>query len=78
VESVVSGLLRSHGEGREPRTPSFQTTLTPLIYPTSLRGAEGQEVAHDPLSLGTRRVNENENNNDGKMMKRSQKTKPMS
>jgi hypothetical protein len=30
VEDVVSGLLRSKGEGREPRTPSFQTRLTPL------------------------------------------------
>jgi hypothetical protein len=30
VEGVVSGLLRSKGEGREPRTPRFQTRLTPL------------------------------------------------
>jgi hypothetical protein len=30
VEGVVSGLLRSKREGREPRTPSFQTRLTPL------------------------------------------------
>jgi hypothetical protein len=30
VEGVVSGLLRSKGEGREPGTPSFQTRLTPL------------------------------------------------
>jgi hypothetical protein len=30
VESVVSGLLRSEGEGREPTTPSFQTRSTPL------------------------------------------------
>jgi hypothetical protein len=31
VEGVVSGLSRSKEEGREPRTPSFQTRLTPLI-----------------------------------------------
>jgi hypothetical protein len=31
VEGMVSGLLRSKGEGREPRTPSFQTRLTPLL-----------------------------------------------
>jgi hypothetical protein len=31
VEGMVSGLLRSKGEGREPRTPSFQTRLTPLV-----------------------------------------------
>jgi hypothetical protein len=31
VEDVVSGLLRSNGERREPRTPSFQTRLTPLF-----------------------------------------------
>jgi hypothetical protein len=32
VEGMVSGLLCSKGEGREPRTPSFQTRFTPLIY----------------------------------------------
>jgi hypothetical protein len=32
VEGVVSGLLRSKGEGREPRTPSFQTRLTPMAF----------------------------------------------
>jgi hypothetical protein len=31
VEGVVSDLLRSKGEGWEPRTPSFQTRLTPLL-----------------------------------------------
>jgi hypothetical protein len=27
VEGVVSGLLRSNGEGREPRTPQFSNQI---------------------------------------------------
>jgi hypothetical protein len=44
VEGVVSGLLHSKGEGREPRTPSFQTRLTPLC--TGATGAVYGTVAH--------------------------------
>jgi hypothetical protein len=46
VEGVVSGLLRSKGEGREPRTPSFQTRLTPLTVEASNPYVSGGMVRH--------------------------------